>query len=157
MIDQVSAPHRFWVCNQFACSIGSSSSFLLSFQGLVIFIKDLLTHIEFDCFVLEKNKNKTKLLNLKQRSSKDSLVESSQVFLTPLGPTTPIELLLESQVFVGCTPHFFCLWKFHNNKCHEMVRIKCGSGMDYESHYLRTFQLLLTLHTFEEFFHTRIQ
>lgn len=39
-----------------------------------------------------------------------------------------------------------------------MVRIKCGSGMDYESHYLRTFQLVLTLrHTFEEFFHTRIQ
>jgi len=31
-------------------------SFLPSFQGLVIFIKDLLTHIEFDHFVLKKKR-----------------------------------------------------------------------------------------------------
>ncbi len=92
-----------WVNKQFACSIGSSS-FLPSFQGFVIFIKDLLTHIEFDCF--DWKKKRPELLNLKQSSSKDSLVESSQVLLTPPG-SNPIELLLESQVFSGCTPHLF--------------------------------------------------
>lgn len=89
-------PHIDFGCFLVVCVnslLAKLEALLPSFQGLVIFMKDLLTHIEFD-----------------QSLSKDSLVESSQVFLT-LPRSTPIELLLESQVFFGCTSHFFLLVK----------------------------------------------